>query len=372
METNPLSSSQAPRRWVFVGCRTTLERQARGRAIEVYEWLADGRWRHAHSVPSGDNPSYLALGPGGRHLHAVHGDGSTVSSFAITAQGGLQPLGTQSTAGDNPVHLCSSPCGQWMAVANYASASVALLPVLADGRLGPVADLLQLAHRPGPRHMQQRGAHPHQVVFDPSGRWLLVPDKGCDAIHTLRLDARRGRLHAVARLDTAPGSGPRHMVFAPDGRHAWAVLELSSQVLALRFDTDNGHLQPLQSLSSLPDALEGLGRQASTGAGIVLDPQQGVLHVSNRGHGSVCTFDVQLCTGALGARRWIPAGGMVPRFICAAPGAHALLIANEDAHTIVQADMGAEPVSISTLAHTGSPVCAVCAVFNQEPQEATP
>jgi 6-phosphogluconolactonase (cycloisomerase 2 family) len=348
-----------------VGCRTTQARQARGRAIEVYEVLADGRWRHAHSAPAGDNPSYLVLGPGGRHLHAVHGDGSTVSSFAITAQGGLQLLGTQSTAGDNPVHLCSSPCGQWMAVANYASGSVALAPVLADGHLGSVADLLQLPHSPGPRSGQQRGAHPHQVVFDPSGRWLLVPDKGCDAIHTLRLDASGGRLHAVASLAAAPGSGPRHMVFAPDGRHAWAVLELSCQVLALRFDRHSGQLQPLQTLSSLPDGLA----EAGTGAGIVLDPSGQALYVSNRGHGSVCEFAVDLHAGALRARRWLAAGGQVPRFICAVPGAHALLIANEDAHTVVQAEWGAEPPSISTLAHTGSPVCAV---FTQATQEASP
>lgn len=372
METNPLSSSQAPRRWVFVGCRTTQARQARGRAIEAYEVLADGRWRHAHSVPAGDNPSYLAAGPGGRHLYAVHGDGSTVSSFAIAARGGLQRLGTQSTQGSNPVHLSSSPCGQWMAIANYASGSVALLPMQADGCLGPAADLLQLPDRAGPRTAQQRGAHPHQVVFDPSGRWLLVPDKGGDSIHTLRLDARQGRLHAVARLAAAPGSGPRHMVFAPDGRHAWAVLELSSQVLALRFDPDSGQLQPLHCLSSLPGGLADASTGENTGAGIVLDPSRAALHVSNRGHGSVCEFAVDLHTGALATRRWMATGGQVPRFICAVPGVHALLIANEDAHTVVQADWGAEPPSISTLAHTGSPVCAVFTQAPQATQEASP
>lgn len=361
MEANPGTRSQDLCWRAYVGCRTTLERHGRGRAIEAYECRPGGAWKHLHSTPAGDNPSFLAIDPSGRCLHAVHGDGVSLTSFAIGADGGLRPLGSCSVQGRNPVHLCFSPCARWVLIANYASGSVVSLPVQADGGLGPVASRLQLPDAPGPHRSQQRGAHPHQVVFDPSGQWLLVPDKGADAIHTLRLDAGTGALYAAHCLPTAPGSGPRHLVFDAAGRHAWAVLELSSQILSMRFDAATGKLQPLQRTSSVPDSFTG----ANTGAGILLSPQGDALCVSNRGHGSLCIHAVDPATGWLDRPRWMPAGGGTPRFICHAPGpvAWSVLAANEDAHCITGAAIGpvgaAALVPAFPLAHTGSPVCIV-------------
>ncbi|CAM3616160.1 lactonase family protein [Paracidovorax anthurii] len=364
METNPWSGSASPRRWAFVGCRTSAARNAQGTAIEVYERGGDGAWRHAHSVPAGDNPSYLALDAAERFLHAVHGDGSSVSSFAVRADGTLQRLGNQSTEGLNPVHLSFSPCGRWVVVANYATGSVVSLPVRADGSLGTVACKLELPDAPGPHRLQQRGSHPHQVVFDPSGNWLLVPDKGGDAVHTLTLDAATGALRRVASLHCAPCSGPRHLVFDRSGTKAWVVLELSSQVLSMHFDPSSGILQPHQRIASVPESFTG----ESSGAGILITDDGEALCVSNRGHGSVCVYAVGRASGVLSRPVWIGAGGLVPRFICQAPAATgaretdadasrtSILVANEDAHTIVRASVDSDPF---VFAHTGSPVCVV-------------
>ncbi len=337
----------------YVGCRTTCERNARGRGIEVYEIDGDGRWTHARTVVAGDNPSYLAIDSGGRCLHAVHGDGSTISSFAISPDGGLRPIGSRGTQGRNPVHLVFSPDGHWVLVVNYATGSVVSLPVLDDGSLGEVAHCLALPERMGPHRSQQRGSHPHQLVFDPSGRWLLVPDKGADAVHTLAFDEASGSLSLVVSLDVAPGSGPRHLVLSPEGRHAWIVLELSSQVLAAGFDAVTGRLAPFQHVPTVPEDFT----EENTAAGIVHLAQRNLLFISNRGHGSVLRLAIDGRHGTLSAPSWTATHGRVPRFIAALPGSSMLLAANEDADTIVALHCREAHALAQAIAQTGSPVC---------------
>lgn len=336
----------------YVGCRTTAMRHARGRGIEVFGVAADGRWSHRQTVPAGDNPSFLVMDAQRRAVHCVHGDGDTVSSFRVDDDGLLHAHGTQHTDGLNPVHLALSPGGGWLVVANYASGNVVCLPVQDDGRLGPVRHALALPDAPGPHRAQQRGAHPHQVVFDPSGRWLLVPDKGGDAIHTLRLDEDSGALSLMHTLKVAPMRGPRHMAFRSDGRVAWVVFELSSEVLTATFDAQTGVLAPVTRTPTTPATFMG----ENTGAGIVLSADGRSLHVSNRGHGSVVRFAVAPDTGALSAPVWIATGGHAPRFIGTAPHG-GVIVANEDADTLMRIEAGA--CQASKLVATASPVCVV-------------
>lgn len=46
--------------FAYIGCRTTKERNARGKGIEVYK-VSDNTWTHVGTVPTLDNPSYLTL-----------------------------------------------------------------------------------------------------------------------------------------------------------------------------------------------------------------------------------------------------------------------------------------------------------------------
>ena len=336
----------------FVGCRTTALRRARGRGLEVFDVSSAGKWTHRWTLPAGDNPSYLLIDEARSALHCVHGDGSQVSSFKIDADGRLFGLGTQATGGTNPVHLALSASRRWVLVANYATGSVVSFPVQENGSLGPMAHLLDLPDKAGPNKTQQHGAHPHQIVLDPSGRWFLVPDKGADAVHTLELDEETGSLRLVATLNAAPGSGPRHLVFRSDGAMAWVVLELSSQVLTTRFDAGTGRLEPLQHTTTVPDSFIG----ENTGAGIALSRDERHLFVSNRGHGSVVRYAIATVGGALSSPVWTTAQGAMPRFIAYLPGTDALCVANEDADSIVSVSPSSQ---VEQLTSTGSPVCVV-------------
>ena len=88
-----------------------------------------------------------------------------------------------------------------------------MLPRHEDGSLGKLVDLVVLDGKVGPHRVEQPFAKPHQVEFDPSGRFIAVPDKGLDCVFTYRLDEVTGKLIAVD-APAAPareGAGPRHV-----------------------------------------------------------------------------------------------------------------------------------------------------------------
>lgn len=176
--------------YAYVGSRITKERNSRGEGINVYRVdSVTGNWTHVELVKtSQENPSFLALDRGQKYLYAVHGDFSEVSAFEIDKQTGkLTFLNQQSTNGKNPVYLVTDPSNKFMVVANYATGSLVSLPINPDGSLAPIVDQAQLPGKTGPHRAQQGSSHPHQVMFDPAQKFLLVPDKGLDKELPLRL-----------------------------------------------------------------------------------------------------------------------------------------------------------------------------------------
>lgn len=339
----------------YVGCRTTVERQARGQGLGVYEIDARGTWRRVQLVAGLNNPSYLCLDAAGQALYAVHGDFSEVSSFEVDEAGRISKTGTQGTWGQNPVHLALSPSQRWLLVANYATGNVVSLAVGGHGRLGQVACSLNLPGSPGP-HLQQRGSHPHQVCFDPAGRWAFVPDKGLDKVFALSLAEDTGTLAIAAESALPAGSGPRHLAFHAPSQTAYVVGELDRTVMACRYDPAHGRLRLMDAVSTVPN-----GIATGSASGIALSADGQTLHVANRGPGNVCSFDIDPATGGPSAPRWSPTGGRTPRFITLSPDGRQLLAANEDSDTIASAELSAAlPVPLfETVAATGSPVCIV-------------
>lgn len=66
---------------------------------------------------------------------------------------------------------------------------------------------------PGPVPGRQDAPHPHGVVIDPSGQFVLVPDLGADLVRIFRICPTTGHLEEQLPLVVSPGSGPRHAVF---------------------------------------------------------------------------------------------------------------------------------------------------------------
>jgi 6-phosphogluconolactonase (cycloisomerase 2 family) len=61
----------------------------------------------------------------------------------------------------------------------------------------PLSDLPSLPDKLGPHRTEQASSHPHDILFDPRGRFIVVPDKGLDALFIYALDTAGGKLVAA-------------------------------------------------------------------------------------------------------------------------------------------------------------------------------
>ena len=321
--------------YAYVGCYTSAEREAHGDGIHVYRMDPEtGAWSHVQHLGGLFNPSFLITSRDQRFLYSVHGDGTYASSFAIDkSTGNLTPLNRAATGGSNGVHQAIDPSGRFMVVANYASGSVAVLPVQTDGRLQDQIQLVELKGQPGPNRTQQASSHPHNVVFDPSGRFVLVPDKGLDRVFIFRFDSASGKLSATEQGSIAARSGyaPRHMAFHPALPTAWVLDEIGTAITTYHWDGERGALRPLQILPSVPADFTG----ENTTAEIAVSQGGRFVYCSNRGHDSVAIFAADPKSGLLSSVAWESTRGKRPRFIALDPSYRFLYAANEQSDTIV-------------------------------------
>jgi 6-phosphogluconolactonase len=328
-QTSPGSSMFA-----YVGSFTTAERKAHGDGIHVYRVdPATGAWTHVQHVGNLVNPSYLALSRDQRVLYSVHGDGDYASAFALDPKSGeAKPLGRAATGGKNGVRQALDPSGKYLIVANYSSGSVAVLPIAPDGTLKDQHQLVALPGEPGPHKVEQQSSHPHDIVFDPSGRFVLVPDKGLDRVFVFRFDGATGKLTPTEQgsVQSRPGAGPRHVAFHPKLPIVWVLNELNSTMATYRFDPESGSLKPLQVITTLPTDFTG----NSTAAEIAVSPDGRYVYGSNRGHDSVAIYSTN-AEGLLSPVSWEPTQGGGPRFIGLDPAGHFLNAANEQGDNVV-------------------------------------
>lgn len=321
--------------YAYVGSYTTAERYARGDGIHVYQVdSSTGGWTHIQHVGNLVNPSYLALSPDQRCLCSVHGDETYTSSFAVDRETGrLSLLGRAQTGGRNGVHPAFSPNGRFVIVANYSSGNVGVLPVGRNGKLADAAQVVALPGQPGPHRIEQASSHPHQVVFDPSGHYAIVPDKGLDRVFVFRFDGEAGKLTPTAQgsMSARAGSGPRHAAFHPTLPIVWVVNEIASTIATCYWEAEHGSLRAVQILSSIPPEFTG----ESTAAEITVAPHGRFVYCSNRGHDSVAMFSVDASTGLLTSLGWEASRGRVPRFIGFDPTGQFMYAANEQSDTVM-------------------------------------
>lgn len=344
-------------RFAYVGCFTSQPRRGRGEGITVHRIdAATGAWTQLQLVETADNPSWLTLDRTQRFLYAAHGDGEVVTALCVDeATGRLSLLGAVDAKGKNGVRLGVDASNTFVVCANYASGTVAVLPITADGSLGPITDLAMLAGKPGPHPTEQTSSHPHDIVFDRRGRFVVVPDKGLDATYVFSLDAASGKLVPAAPPSVAsrPGAGPRHADLHPTKPYAYVLNELDSTITTYRFDGERGALTPLQVVTTLPPGFTG----SNTTSEIVAASGRFV-YASNRGHDSLAMFAIDDAAGTLSPVGWEPTQGTSPRFFTIEPSGAVLYAANMDSDTIVafHVDPGSGKLTpTGQIIKTGSP-----------------
>ena len=349
--------------FAYVGSFTTEKRKARGKGISVYRVdPSTGAWTLVQTHNPVPNPGFLALDRRQRFLYAAHGDSGEASAYAIdSVTGKVELLNRQPTAGDNSPHVVVDPDSRFVILAN--GPGIAVCPIKEDGTLAPASDTVIPPGEAGPyRREQGHGAHPHQVLFDTSGRFLVSPDKGVDRVHVYRLDSLKGKLVPgdAPFVKSRYGAGPRHIAFHPQLPYAYLVNELDSTVTTYRWDSGRGELTPVQVVTTLPTSFTG----DNTGAEIAVAPSGAFVFASNRGHDSIVSFAVDQATGTLSHVAWEPTQGKKPRFFTLDPAGNVLYAANEASDTIVAFRIDQRTGKLTPTGHvieTGSPSCIVFA-----------
>ena len=319
--------------YAYVGSFTTAQRKARGDGINVFRMdPATGVWSHIQQVGDLVNPSFLELSRDKRVLYSVHGDENHATAFAVDPQKGtIKLIGRADTGGKNGVRQAIDPTDKFMIVANYASGTVAVLPITEDGGLKNYTQLVECKGPNGPHRVRQTSSHPHDAVFDPSGRFVAVPDLGLDRTFVFRFDPSRGMLSEASVMVGRPTSGPRHMAFHPTRPFAWVLNELDSTTTACRWDGEKGVLHPVQIISTLRTDHTG----NSTAAEIVVAPSGNFVYASNRGADDIVIYAVDQTTGVLSTVGFTSTQGGGPRSIVFTPSGRFMYAANQLTDTIV-------------------------------------
>ncbi|WP_326592954.1 lactonase family protein [Streptomyces sp. NBC_01294] len=277
------------------------------------------------SVTAAEDPSYLAVARDTGLLYAVNEtERGAVTAFRPTTEG-LTPLGAAvRVGGSGPTHL--SVAGRRLLTANYTSGSVSSLPLAADGSPGGPARVL--AHRgSGLDADRQEAPHAHQVLPDPTGRWVLSVDLGTDAVRVCALDPATGELRVHGETALRAGTGPRHLAFHPDGAVVYVLHELEPQVTVCRWNGAAGRLEPV---GEVPVASAGAsGAVRAYPSAVVASPDGRFAWVAVRGADAVVTLS--LADGAEKPRLTgaVDCGGHWPRDLAVDPSGRRLYAANE-------------------------------------------
>lgn len=270
--------------------------------IERFAMYADGRLDFIDEVSVGANPSFMSIDPLRRILYIADEEAGKVLTYRFDTQGAVERLAPEIDARGGPTHIVARD-GRLL-IANYKEGRVVVYAIAANGIV-----------KPEPLQVLAPGANAHQVVFDPTGRFVFVPCLGSDKIAQYVVD--KGVLRDNGSVATAAKAGPRHLAFHPSRALAFGLNELDStmQTYAL---TDTGTLVPRGApVSLVPKEFNG----KNSGAELQVSRDGRFLYASNRGHDSIVQFAIDQGNGALTPVRWTPVGGERPRhFIIDASG----------------------------------------------------
>jgi 6-phosphogluconolactonase len=356
-----LSQTSTNQSLMFVGTYTKnlgfVDGTAKG--ISSFHWdPGNGKLQFLTENGGIESPSFLAFHPNRKFLYAVNESCDSVSAFTLDAQlGKLTPLNQQSSQGSAPCFITTDKTGKLAFVTNYSSGNVLVYPIGADGKLGTASDNDQHIGT-GPDKIRQEGPHAHSIWIEPGNRFALCCDLGLDKVFVYHLDLANGKLLAHSEGISHPGAGPRHLDFHPDGRHVYVINELDATISTFTWDSDRGELTEIQSISTLPEGVNG----PKSCADVHIHHSGNFLYGSNRGHDSIVIYAVDSSSGKLTLVGHEPTRGKTPRNFAIDPTSQFLLAANQDSGNIVTFRITPQTGKLTYLATTQTPT-PVCLKF---------
>lgn len=277
------------------------------------------------------NPTYLNIDAANRRLYAIAegvtedgGKGGDALAFeiGIEGDGGSLTLLNRKLAITAPsCHIQRDAHSKYVLLASYHGGRVSLVSLTDNGEIGELLDIQQ---------HEGEAPHPHSLFFSPDGRFVFVPDLGIDRIRAYSIDEEQGVLVFHGETAVQAGAGPRHLTFHPNGNFAYVINELDSTIVAFRYDAEDGRLETIETVSTLPAGWEGQNGCAE----ITMSADGRYLYGSNRGHDSIVVFAVDAQSGKLALVGHVSTEGKHPRHFSILPGGRYLLAANKDTNNV--------------------------------------
>ena len=339
---------------VYVGCRTTVKRNARGKGLVVYRIEEDGQRTQLQCVFTEDNPSYQCLDRTGRFLYSVHGDLTCVSSYRIAEDGTLTHLNTLDIGGRNPVDITVDRDNKNLIVATLQGGTLYSISRREDGGLGQVIASYSFEGKE-----PEMVSCVHQCYWDRDREHLIACAQGringYGQMRALRYDHNTGCFTETDRFMARTWDEPRHVAIHPNNRWLYMVEEKGNKLLYFAYDGESGTFRGLQELSTLPETV----LSPCDASEVMVDPSGEYVLVSNRYADSMAVYHIDQHTGYLRRTGYTDCLGKTPRFFCFGPEGNCF-VANEDSDSIVEFSWEPETGTLrpaGNVVHTGSPVC---------------
>jgi 6-phosphogluconolactonase len=315
--------------FAYIGCYTG---GSNARGISVFHYDPNTSQLSLVSIVAPvSSPSFIALDAAKKFLYSGNESGAgSASAFSVNSQTGALQFLNSVPAGGQPAHVAIHPDGKHLLTANYTGGTVASFPIQPDGSLGNPQIIAHFGGL-GPNAGRQEAPHPHMMLPDSTGKFVLVNDLGLDATIVYSFDTGSGKMTEVNRIAATPGSGPRHLAWHPNGKVVYSINELGNVFNVYTWD-GNGNLTPIQQdLSTLPAGFLG-----TSGAGeVMVDAAGKFLYGSNRGNDNIVICSIDPTSFQLTVLGWVSTQGETPRYFGFDPSGNFIHVANQNSANIV-------------------------------------
>jgi 6-phosphogluconolactonase len=226
-------------------------------SVTVHRIEPDGRLGeltdHVEHAGSGPDPVRQA----NSHVHMIAVDpvtgdilvsdlgADTVCVYALDGDGRLAAKAAanlDAAAGAGPRHLAFHPDGGHLFIVNELDSTVSVLRRDGD-RFAPAGRLP--TRSPGASGANLAGA----IKVTPSGRHVLVSNRGDDSLAVFRFDPASAALSLVG-VTPDVGACPRDFIITEDGRHVIVAAQDGDRIASYRFDDEAGTLQIVHSVAA--------------------------------------------------------------------------------------------------------------------------
>ncbi len=181
--------------------------------------------------------------------------------------------------------------GKWTEKFEYDDSTTVQYGLNKDGSIGEAQDVHVLSgHGIDPFDSPQGGGHAqasphaHQVVIDPSGKFLVVCEKAGGRVYVYRIG---DRLQIASVYECPLGTGPRHCAFDKNTNRMFMTCEFSSELWSFDFDTATGVLKFIDKQSTL-SGFTGRNEPAT----VQVHPNGKFVYMNNRGEDTIVCFAV--------------------------------------------------------------------------------